>query len=540
MCDARRTLLRSDQSFFGADDMAQMLAFLQGCQLLMKRFCQRIALVVSMLLFAGCHVPGYEERVGGATRTRETLQEETRVFFETNGVALTLAESMELARSRTLKLTQAQLNSQLAQVQRSTAFAAFLPQIEATFQRQATDVPVKRSIGAMTVQMNDQYVNTTSIVLTQPIFTPGTWLLFTEAKKALRSQELLRGRAEELLDVQVAALFYQAAVAEKMLGTYERQQEASLVLSKQINALAQEGYALAAEKARASARLAADKLSLRQANDVLALTRARLFEILRFWPLETIKVDGNSMTDVLARDWVLTGERGEARRVPRDQVKTLSTEELLWQTLVNRKELWAGDQMIEIRKIEVLRALADFLPNFYGSGSANYTSESMQLPARYWAGGLSAVLSVFDGFQTVNAYREAKALRQAEYQAQEDRALTLIVATFEAHQNWLRSFEQRDVSACLLQAAELDYQVTQSRYQSDQETLSEVLDKLAVLENARVQGVAADFACALAEIVLRDATGVGLGETRVMEKESADAFRKEGLLDGILNDRKQK
>jgi len=506
----------------------------------MKRICHVGSFVASTLFFAGCHTPGYEERAGDATRTCKTLQEETRAFFATNRVALTLADSMGLARSRTLKLTHAQLSSQLAQIQRSTAFAAFLPQVEATFSRQATDVPVTRSIGSMTVQMNDQYVNTVSIALTQPIFTPGTWLLFTEAKKALRSQDLLRARAEELLDVQVAALFYQTAVSEEMLKTYERQQDASRSLSKQIDALAQEGYALAAEKARARARLASDGISLRQANDMLTLTRARLFEILRFWPLEKIKVDGGSMTTVLARDWVLTDERGEARRVTRDQLKALSTEELLWQTLVNRKELWAGDQMIEIRKTEVLRALAGFLPNLYGSGSANYTSESMQIPAHYWAGGLSAVLSVFNGFRTLNAYREAKALRQAEYQAQEDRALTLMVSTFQAHQNWQRSFEQRDVAACVLQAAELDYQVTQSRYQSDQETLSEVLDKLAVLESARVQGVAADYACALAEIVLRDATGVGLGETRVMEKEAAEAFRKEGLLDGILSDRKQK
>lgn len=65
-----------------------------------------------------------------------------------------------------------------------------------------------------------------------------------------------------------------------------------------------------------------------------------------------------------------------------------------------------------------------------------------------------------------------------------------------------------------------------------------MLDKLAVLESARVRSVAAEFACALAEIVLRDATGVGLNETRVMEKEAVEAFREEGLLEGIFKDRK--
>ena len=486
---------------------------------------------------AGCRAPGYEERAQDASRFRASLADETRAYFATNSGPLTLADTLGLARQRTLKLTQAQLNRQLAQIQRATAFAAFLPQVEASFSRQATDVPVLRSIGALPVQMNDQYVNNAAIQLTQPIFTPGAWLLFIEAKNKVRAQDLVRARAEELLDVQVASLFYQAAVAEAMLRTFERQREATRALAEQIDALAKHGYALSAEQARAHARLATDTLRLRQAGDTLTLTRAKLFEILRFWPLEQVKVDGASMTAVLARDWVLTDESGDARRIARRQVEALTAEELLWQTLVNRKELWVGDQTIEIRKADVLRALTGFLPELYGSAAATYTTESTQLPSRFWSGGLSAVLSVFNGFRTVNAYREAKALREAEYQTQEDRAMALLVATFEAQQNWQRSFEHRDVAAQVLKSAELDYQVAQARHREAQETLSEVLDKLAVLEVARVQAVAAEYACALSEIVLRDAAGVGLAETRVMEKSAAEVFRKERSLKGLFKDR---
>ncbi len=496
-----------------------------------------LALVIA-LGPAGCRTPGFDARREDAARLNGALRDETRVYFAAHGALLTLSDALELARRRTLKLTQAQLNQQLANIRRTTAFGAFLPQVEATFSRQATDVPIRRSIGSMTVQMNDQYVNTASLTLTQPLFTPSTWLLFTEAEKALRAQDLVRARAEELLDVQVTALFYETALSEEMLKTYARQTEATRALAEQIRALAGAGYALAAEEARVNSRLASDRLSLRQAADALQLTRARLLEILRFWPLEEVRVDGASMTAVLARDWVLTGAAGEARRTVRGEVKALSVEELLWQTLVNRKELWAGDQAIAISKIEVVRALSGFLPNLYGSVSANHTSESMQRPSQYWAGGLSAVLSVFNGFQTIDAYREAKARRRAEFQTQEDRALALLVATFEASQNWQRSFEQRDVAAQVARSAELDYDVARARHQEGQETMSDVLDKLAILEHARVQAVSADYACALAEIVLRDACGVGCYETRVMEKQAAEAFRRERLWDGLLKDRK--
>jgi len=504
----------------------------------MKNAVSGFACAAAALALQGCRTPGFEERAQDAAQFRASLAEETRAFFSTNTAPLTLAEAMGLARQRTLKLTQEQLDRHLAQIQRATAFSAFLPSVEATFSRQGSDVTIWRSIGSMTVKMNDQYANTAGITLTQPIFTPSAWLLFVESKYALRAQDLVRARAEELLDVQVASLFYQTAVSEKMVKTYELQRDATRTLAAQIDALAAQGYALSAEQARAKARLASDALQLREAADTLKLTRSRLFEILRFWPLEDVVVDGGSMTAVLGRDWVLADDRGEARRIPRDEIMAFTTEELLWQTLLNRKELWAGDQSIEISKTEVLRALAGFLPTLYGSASANYTSESMQIPSQYWGGGVSAVVSLFSGFRTVNDYRAAKARRKAEYQAQEDRALALIVATFEAHRNWRRSFEQREAADLALRAAELDYRVVQARYQEDQETLSDVLDKLAVLENARVQAVAAEYACALAEIVLRDAAGVGLGEVRGMEKAAAEAFRKESLWTGLWGDRK--
>jgi len=468
-----------------------------------------LLLTASILVTGGCRMPGFMERKQASDIFRSSLQEETREFFATNSAPLTLAFALQVARERTLKLTQAQLDLQLARIQRSTAFTAFLPQIEATFTRGGTDVPIMRSFGTQSVQMSSKYVSEASIALTQPIFTPGAWLLFVESKNAVRAHELVRARAGELLDVQVAALFYRAAVAENRVKTYERQKEATQALADRIAALAQEGYVLPAQRESVQARLLSDQYNVRLANDELSLTRAKLFEILRFWPTERVTLDGGSMLAVLEREWVLTAEDGAALRVSREQVQALTSEEWLWQALVNRKELWAGDQMIVIRKTEVLRALAGFLPNLYGSVSGNYSSEILQSPSQYWAGGLSAALSLFNGFQTVNEYRAAKARRQAEFQMQEDRALSLVVSAYEAHQSWSRAAEQRAVAVQARKAAEMDYAETHARYEQNQETLSEVLDKLALMETARVQAVTAEYASSLAEIVLRDAVGVG-------------------------------
>lgn len=131
-------------------------------------------------------------------------------------------------------------------------------------------------------------------------------------------------------------------------------------------------------------------------------------------------------------------------------------------------------------------------------------------------GGFTAAMSVFKGFQTVNEYRKARAEKETEYLLQEDRALSLLTAVVEAHQSWTQSFERKLVADQALKAASMDYDATQARYRQEQETLSDVLDKLSTLETARVNAVSAAYASALAEIVLRDAIGIG------MEKEEKE------------------
>ena len=485
---------------------------MQNMILLMKQ-CGLRAVVAAFVLASGCQMPEFKERTENAAVFRTKLREETDGYFSTNAIPLTLETGWGLARERTLKLTQQQLALQIAKVDRSLAFSAFLPQVEATFQRNGTDMPITYSFMGTAVQMQSKYVSEASVTLTQPIFTPGAWLLFVESKNAVRVQELIRDRAGELLDVQVAALFYRVAVAESMVNTYERQREATKALVEQIDSLTRSGYVLEAQRERARARLLSDAYNVRLAKDNIVLARADLFEVLRFWPLKEIPVNGASLLDVLKKDWVLTAEDGGAQRLTPEQARTLTAEEWLWQTLVNRKELWAGDQMIVIRKTEVLRALSGFLPNIYGGVSANHTSEILQSPHQFWGGGLSAALSLFKGFQTVNAYREAKARREAEYRTLEDRALSLVVSTFEAYQNWSRMAEQNAVAAQARKAAEMDYESTRARFDQDQETLSEVLDKLALMESARVQAATTEYAAALAEVVLRDAAGVEINRT---------------------------
>ena len=86
-----------------------------------------------------------------------------------------------------------------------------------------------------------------------------------------------------------------------------------------------------------------------------------------------------------------------------------------------------------------------------------------------------------------------------------------MVSVWQAWTNWRQARDLKAVAAIALQAAEVDYAETKSRYENDQETLSEVLDKFSALEQARIDAVASEYADALAEYVFRDTVGLGWG-----------------------------
>lgn len=488
-----------------------------------KYFNSALPAALILTVLCGCSLPGLNERTENAVNFQNDILTETHQFFATNQVPLSLLDCRRIAKDRTLKLTEARLNEQLARSQRVRAFSAFIPQIEATYQRTGTSIPLRQNLvmggSPSTIQMSDQYVTEAALTISQPVFVPSAWLLFSNANRNVRVQELVRERNEELLNVQVASLFYTAAVADQTVSTYERQYEATRSLAEQVDALADAGLVLSGERARVHAQLASDAYNRRLAIDRKNLTRANLLDILRLYPLAEAEIDGDSLLQVLALPWATTDAKGEQASVSRDDALNAPIEEWLWHALINRKEMWAGDIMIDVRKMEAIQALTQFLPTLSLTGGGAYTSESRMVKNEYFMGGIGGVMSILDGFNSIADYLAARDRTQAEYDLQADRASTLITSTYEAWQNWKQAFDRFEVAEKARTAAEIDYNETKERYDQDQETLTEVLNKLSAMESARIDAVNVHYAAALAELVFRDTIGLGFnlpdpGETQ--------------------------
>lgn len=465
--------------------------------------------MAALALAAGCATTP-EDRARVSDEFSARLKSETAEYLAGNPGPLSLTNALALARERTLRLTRQELEAELSRVTRATAFSVFLPKVETAYGRAWANGDATFSSLPLARDGNG-WGDTAAMLVTQPVFAPVAWTMFVETTYGVRIADLVRDRARELLDVQVAACFYKAAIADRMVETYRLQLESGLALTNRIARLASEGYARPAELARAEARLADDELGLLQARHQRDKARSDLCGILSLWPLAEFRLDGDSILGVQDLPWKFVETNGESRVVSRGELSRMDCAEFVWQGLLQRKDLYAGDETVNLRKAQVVEALAGFLPNIVlGGGGANMTIES--LAAKGWFGGFAGTWAAFEGFRTVQAYRAARARRQAEFRLQEDRMLAVVTSVADAWRIWRETADRVKAARKLREATALDYADAEKRHEDGQETLNRVLDKLAEKDAAEVQAVSAEYAAALAEITLRQAMGMGLTE----------------------------
>lgn len=482
--------------------------------------------VVLGCLFGGC-APTLQDRLAETQAYATAKPEETAAWFATNQAPLSLMTCRTMAQKRTLKLTQSELEARLAQLSSTAAFSAFLPHVEATYQRSGTNHAIKTrlaSLGGLTAQMQDRWVSQAGLTISQPVFAPNAWLLWAAARHGSAYQALIAERNRQMLDIQVATLFYDAAVAAEMTAAYEAQVKASGELLQQIQRLAEEGMALRAEVLRAEAFHKRDGYNLQVAQDNAQSAKANLLDLMNFYPLSqaTPPVDGDTLLTIRDLPWALTDGEGALRPVTREAALQAPLEEWLWAALVNRREMWAADRAIVLRKVEVLSALANLLPTLSVTGGGAYTSNSTTVPHRYLTGGVGGVLTLFDGLQTIAETMKAQEAKSAAFKLREDAANTLMVSVWQAWVNLRQARDRQAVAAANRLAAEVDYEETTARYQQGQETLSEVLDAYSVCEQARIDALSASYAEALAEVVFRDTVGLGWGDAVVASAPQAE------------------
>lgn len=468
--------------------------------------------VFAMVLFpgAGCATQNPEQRrAEEAEAWSSRMQRETRVLLDANGGKISLARAVHIARDRNGELMMSRMEETLAKLDHQTTFSAFLPRIQLQYQAQSLSEPAQRRMGAQVVTTTDSSGRDGSLAVMQPLFTPNAWMMVGTASHATRARSLVRERAVQLLDAQVARVFLEACAAESRYTAARREVEYTAKILRDVSAMEQKGIAVASDRLRAEAMNLTAESEKNAAGRICRETKSRLMQTLNLWPLVEFEVIPPD-TEALA---VLSPHaEGFSGRLTKTEVAKRSTEEWLAMALFNRPDLYAADQNVALRKNEILRALTLFLPELYVYANGYTTSDSYVVNTKYWATGLRATLSAFFGFQHVQAYRRAgREAKMAEI-SREMAAMSVCLEIVEAHRQ-LQDFDEMN-HAAMAQAAAATQRAAERKaaYESGQAPVSEWMAARAEESHAVAACQQATYRNLMALFVFASAAGMSVEE----------------------------
>jgi len=357
------------------------------------------------------------------------------------------------------------------------------------------------------VQMQDQNLHRGSVQILQPIFTPGEWLMYRSAKRGQEIATLVRERTGQMIELSVVSLFCECCSLSEEVAEREKDVAAAQQILKQAESFRLAGYATDTDVDRAHAGAMEHERGYAKAQREVALALARLLQGLNLWPLADVKLKPESLLEAAGRRLTVRTP-GEAPRdmVPRDLL-TVPVERWMLHAMLSRPEMHAQDRTIALRRNEVLRSLAMFLPNLVVFANYYTTSDSYMVNQEYWGTGLQASLSAFVGFRDVQSYRKARQQEKGAYVEREEATMMILLQVVEAHKNLKDAQQNLDVAEASAMAAEKMLADVNSQYRSGLVELSQLLEAQAACAEARARWRSAAFTDAVALYAFPQCTG---------------------------------
>lgn len=414
------------------------------------------------LVLSGCTTlkPGAREEQ--AARFQQDLVGRTAAAIPVDGV-LNLDACIDIALANNLSLKMAEVDAVLGELDQDTAFANFLPKVQAsTNLTNWSETPSSVMFGPLSMPMHDKTLRDFAIDIQMPIFVPAAWFLYSMRQHGAVLSQLAAAQVSQGIALQVTAKYYEClALAEDQDAQRQRVVQLDALLHE-LRSLHEEGMlsewelrAAEAAQAGASARVRETERSSRQ-------VRGELLGAMGLYPLAEIFLE--PITPL--------------------EPSRMSVEDCIYQAMVNHPELHMADRQVAISEDGVKLAIADFLPQVMGFAQVLGSSNSRSVPTTNLLGGVSGVLSVFDGFANINAYRAAKQQREKAFLAREERCLALMTQVLTAYLHTEAAVDYLEVAALQHEAAAARWKEAEARWNEGMISASERLDAVAELSTA--------------------------------------------------------
>ncbi|MBN2321527.1 MAG: TolC family protein [Acidobacteria bacterium] len=399
---------------------------------------------------------------------------------------ITLGECIDIALANNLDLQILEIQKRLASLDRKSAFGNFLPNIGLRFSFSATDKPQLRQAGGSLVQMSDQEVANLAIELQQPIFLPQAWYLYDMRQKGEDISNLVLQRTRQQISLYVTSLYFACLSLEEAEAYLKTATISAEALLRETKAFEREGLVLPSQRREVETLLLESRLSLKNIHRISMEYRANLLEVMGLSPFADIK---------------LKLEMPFAPAVQREL-----SEDVL-EALINRLELHIDDRTLEIRKQEIRSAIAAFLPQIFGIGSFSHGSDSFLRYSNVWSYGVSAIMTVFDGFQNVFGYRAAREREKAAFIEREQTCMMIMLEVLSARNRAEQASDQLQVATMNAATAEESFREAQAQWNEGLLQLSEILEDVTNRDQARFMVTVVKYQQQVALATLADVLG---------------------------------
>lgn len=426
--------------------------------------------------------PKMERQAHTQAFTAQLQQLETNLLVR----ALTLDDCIQIAMTNNYVIRKADLDKQLAKLNKKVAFSAFLPQIATSYGYNTFGtIPSTKNLD----------LHMASATLSMPVFAPTTWFLYGAVCDGYASSEIAAAYTRQNIVLQTSINYYQLLLQLDTVRALESQLTAAQSLTNRIDGLTAEGFVSIWERnqARLLAELRASDLN--HAQRQVAVMRATLMQTLGISPLAHLTLD---------------------EHLPKITKPEGTIEDLVLKALQTHPELSLSDRMIVARENQVRQAFAQFVPTAGAFAELRWidlSSLATLIPdlassGSMWMAGFSAAWTVFNGFAHYNNLRIAKTERTKSEREREVTFLSVIVRVITAESAVRDAAERRLVAQSSYNVAHDKFEEYDAKTKEGLLPQSEALDARAAMDAAQIQLVQTTYLERMAISSLELAMGI--------------------------------
>lgn len=327
------------------------------------------------------------------------------------------------------------------------------------------------------------------------------WLLFDFGKRASQSQAALES-------LRAANFDYNQSIQDVLLNTYvayfdlyQAQGNVKTALANiedaknaydSAKARLENAVGNKQDELRAKANLLNAEYALQLANASVESARAKLAAVVGIEVSENLKI-------------------AEEIEIPESKEAQSKIEELMASALKERQNVLAAYSKLAAAKQNTKSALRNFLPEISAQGAmtwTDYTNDDIYgAPSNNYTLGAVLTWDIFTGFARKYDLISAKAQERAALQQLKETEIQIISSVWANFYTYKSSLAQLESARAAVEASNEAYKATETAYNNGVGTLTDLLNSLSTLSQARQQQTSAESSLAISIARLAHATG---------------------------------